>query len=145
MSGMEVKQLVSKAFEAFKQWSKEREQDGYATTGDDIESYFSSYMYGELVDLQWDHKADNETLGAYVRAMNEMVESLLKRYELDQHGEAFQNIMQLDEPLRTQQLSKLMDTLQRLYQIPLLNNLEFNEKHPELMNLYRAVSAARDL
>ena len=55
----------------------------------------------------------------------------------------FKEIDKAKEPWRTKRLANLMSDLERMYGIPALRNPEFEMQNPELMALYRKVSAAR--
>ena len=45
--------------------------------------------------------------------------------------------------LRNARLANLMTDLEHAYNIPMLNNDDYNAKHPFVMQLYRTVSAER--
>lgn len=45
--------------------------------------------------------------------------------------------------LRERRLGNLMTDLEQAYNIPMLNNTEFNKQNPQLMQLYITVSEAR--
>lgn len=45
--------------------------------------------------------------------------------------------------LKDKRLAQLMTDLERAYNIPILNDEEYNQKNPFVVQLYRAVSEAR--
>jgi len=47
--------------------------------------------------------------------------------------------------LRDARLANLMSDLETVYGIPMLNNKNYNEENPHVMQLYRTVSAERSL
>lgn len=47
--------------------------------------------------------------------------------------------------LRDARLANLMSDLETVYGIPMLNNKNYNEENPNVMQLYRTVSAERSL
>jgi len=49
------------------------------------------------------------------------------------------------EELKDKRLANLMNDLQLAYNIPMLNNPEFNKSNPEVIKLYRKVSRERAL
>jgi hypothetical protein len=55
----------------------------------------------------------------------------------------FNNIMACKH-LRDMRLSNMMEDLRKAYNIPLLNNREFNKQNPHVIQLYRTVSYARE-
>lgn len=59
--------------------------------------------------------------------------------------ERFFETLEMEEPLRTNQLSNLLDDMQHHYKIPAIANKEFNKKHARVMKLFRAVSKSRNL
>ncbi|MDX1806556.1 MAG: hypothetical protein R3267_05995 [Paenisporosarcina sp.] len=50
----------------------------------------------------------------------------------------------LPEKNKTMRLSYLMSDLEEAYSIPMLKNEQFEKAHPQLMQLYRTVSDARE-
>jgi hypothetical protein len=50
-----------------------------------------------------------------------------------------------NEDARNRQLTILMNNLEREYDIPAYNDEAFNVSNPGIMDLYRAVSTARNL
>lgn len=57
----------------------------------------------------------------------------------------FESIIGLREPTRTARLSMLMSRMEREFNIPMINNEQFNRDNVEVIKLYREISAARDL
>lgn len=57
----------------------------------------------------------------------------------------YYRILKLKEPQRTLQLSKLMDKMQKAYDIPLLSNQEYNDKNKAVIQLYRAIASTRNI
>lgn len=57
----------------------------------------------------------------------------------------YYKIISTKEPQRTLQLSRLMDDIKQAYDIPLLNNKEYNDKNKAVVQLYRAVASARNI
>jgi hypothetical protein len=55
---------------------------------------------------------------------------------LEQYQEKFKNTSKKD-------LHKLMTELEREFNIPMLNDEEFNKKHPRLMEFYKEISSKR--
>lgn len=57
--------------------------------------------------------------------------------------ERFNQILGGAQCLKDKRLAQLMTDLERAYSIPVLNNEEYNQKNPFVVQLYRAVSEAR--
>lgn len=51
----------------------------------------------------------------------------------------------MQEPQRTLQLSVLMDKIQKEFNIPLLNNQDYNDNNVAVMVLYKEISDSRNL
>lgn len=71
-----IQELIQQAKEGFKTYIQQMESVDAA----EIESYFESVLYRELVDLYRKHNADDATIAGYVRAFNDLVE-----YQLNLH------------------------------------------------------------
>lgn len=68
--------------------------------------------------------------------------------EMHQFTKRFQHIINLPEDIADQHhknvsLAALMDDLEKMYHIPMQRNEDYEKEHPELMQFYRTVSAAR--
>ncbi|AUJ23150.1 hypothetical protein [Virgibacillus dokdonensis] len=64
--------------------------------------------------------------------------------ELQSFRDRFDNIMQAPKRIRNKRLVTLMEDMERAYNIPLLYSAAYAFNNPEIMNLYRQVSYARD-
>lgn len=136
---MEVKQLLEQIQQHYQVWRKERDQEGVQTTEHHVGEYFSSWMYEQAQTLQGDAMALQEL----VRSIYELEAQARAVCKLDEYKQIFANIQGLQEPLRTRQLTKLMTDLECNYNIPMLRNEVYNQQHKDVMELYKAVSAAR--
>lgn len=63
--------------------------------------------------------------------------------EMRQWTERFNQILGGAQTLKDKRLAQLMTDLERAYDIPILNNEEWNKRNPFVYQLYRAVSEAR--
>ena len=59
--------------------------------------------------------------------------------------ERFNQILGGAQTLRDKRLANLMTDLEQAYDIPILNDEEYNRKNPFVVQLYRAVSEARNI
>lgn len=57
----------------------------------------------------------------------------------------FNQILGGAQTLKDKRLAQLMTDLERAYNIPLLNDEEWNKRNPFVVQLYRAVSEARNI
>lgn len=57
----------------------------------------------------------------------------------------FKEIMDHNSDTKDERLAILMTDMERLYNIPALNNEEFNKENPFVIAMYRTVSEARSL
>lgn len=57
----------------------------------------------------------------------------------------FEYLDLLEESFRTGRLSALMSEMAREFNIPMLNNEQFNRENIGVMELYWSISSARDL
>ncbi|TDQ39200.1 hypothetical protein [Aureibacillus halotolerans] len=48
------------------------------------------------------------------------------------------------EPTRTLSLSQIMDDMMAVHRIPMLSKPTYEQKHPQVMQMYRVVADARD-
>lgn len=142
---MNINELVESNRKQFLRWRYEREHEAVTVEQEDIEEYFASVMYGDLVELHRRHDASDSDIANYVRLTNELVQSFLNELHLEKYKEWFRTIKESEEPLRTKRLSDLMDKLKAEYEIPLFNYDEYAKAHPEVFSLYREISSARDL
>lgn len=55
----------------------------------------------------------------------------------------FNEILSGPVSLREHRLSNLMSDLEQAYGIPIINNEEFNNRNPHVIQLYRTISDAR--
>lgn len=120
----------------FIRWLSEQSDD---VLPEDVEEVFAGYMYRDVVALHRDYDASNDTIGAYVKTLNEYIEYQLCYIHYRQE---FAKIKQLDEPRRTLLLFDLMDKLQGELKISPLN---WDAANPDIIDLYNAISAARNL
>lgn len=63
--------------------------------------------------------------------------------ELQAYRDRFDDIMKSPERIRAKRLVTLMEDIEWTYHIPTLKDPEYEERHPEIMKLYREVSGAR--
>lgn len=75
-----IQTLINKAKEGLKDYIRQLESDYNQVDVNDIECYFESILYRDLVDLHRKHSADDVTIAGYVRAFNDLVE-----YQLNLH------------------------------------------------------------
>lgn len=92
-----IQELIQQAKEGFETYIQQMESVDAA----EIESYFESVLYRELVDLYRKHNADDATIAGYVRAFNDLVE-----YQLNLHHFKKELDIILTRP-RTEQERKL--------------------------------------
>ena len=59
--------------------------------------------------------------------------------------ERFNQILGGAQTLKDKRLANLMTDLEQAYDIPILNDEEYNRKNPFVVQLYRAVSEARNI
>lgn len=57
----------------------------------------------------------------------------------------FKEIEGCDSGIKDVRLANMMTDMERLYNIPALNNEEFNKENPFVIAMYRAVSEARSI
>ncbi|TFJ92172.1 hypothetical protein [Lentibacillus salicampi] len=65
--------------------------------------------------------------------------------DLQQFQNRYFDILQSNEPMRTNRLVNLMTDMEQVYEIPILKRAEFERANPEVMHLYRLVSKSRNL
>lgn len=137
--------MVESNRKQFLRWGHEREHEDVKVAHEDIEEYFASVMYGDLVDLHRKQAASDSDIANYVRLTNELVQSLLNELYLETYREWFRAIKESEEPMRTRRLSDLMDKLKVEYEIPLFNYENYAKAHPDVFSLYQEISLARNL
>lgn len=59
--------------------------------------------------------------------------------------ERFNQILGGAQTLKDKRLAQLMTDLEQAYDIPILNNEDYNRENPFVVQLYRAVSEARNI
>lgn len=59
--------------------------------------------------------------------------------------ERFNQILGGAQCLKDKRLAQLMSDLEQTYNIPILNNEDYNRENPFVVQLYRAVSEARSI
>lgn len=64
--------------------------------------------------------------------------------EFESFQTRYSEILQCDEPIRTERLATLMSDLEQSYSIPTLYNPTYEKLNPDVMQFYREVSAARN-
>ncbi|MCF8568161.1 hypothetical protein LLE49_25890 [Alicyclobacillus tolerans] len=63
---------------------------------------------------------------------------------LGQAQQMYEKVMQLSEGLeRDTALSELMDVVKREFGVPLLQNQEWEQRHPAIIAMYRKISMSR--
>ena len=65
--------------------------------------------------------------------------------EMRQWTERFNQILGGAQCLKDKRLAQLMTDLEQAYNIPILNNEDYNRENPFVVQLYRAVSEARSI
>lgn len=65
--------------------------------------------------------------------------------EMRQWTERFNQILGGAQTLKDKRLANLMTDLEQAYDIPILNDEEYSRKNPFVVQLYRAVSEARNI
>jgi len=62
---------------------------------------------------------------------------------LTDYRNEYYKIDKLKEPKRTLKLSELMTELEQVYNIPMLNNKDFNKNNKAIITLYQEISTSR--
>lgn len=126
----------------FRRWySEQADADSYA-----IEEYFTAILYDETNTLR-EYGASAIQAGEYVLALTDYFDEVLNGTELLLAGfeRQFKSACSMKEPTRSRFLANIMTEMEWRLKIPMQRNDEFNAANPEMMELYRRVSAARDL
>ena len=69
----------------------------------------------------------------------------MEKLGMDEFKRLYEACNVIVEPKRTVELSRLMDEVQAVYQIPLFKYESFAEINPEVFALYQQISKAREL
>lgn len=96
-----IDNLIQKAKQGLKDYIKQLESVDIKADSIEVELYFQSVLYRDLVDLHRKHNADDATIAGYVRAFNDLVE-----YQLNLHHFKKELDIILTRP-RTEQERKL--------------------------------------
>lgn len=105
--------------------------------------------------LEWHDKENNYTLDEYCRyVINQQAEyikeiqkvSMFKLENLSKFERKYNNIMEsdLDQNDKDHKLAALMTDMERQYNIPLLNDENWNNEHKEIIKLYRIIGNSRN-
>lgn len=70
---------------------------------------------------------------------------LEKEIAVDYFRRLYKYLDSLEEPIRTSRLSALMTEMEGRFEIPMLNNEDFNLANADVMNLYWEISNSRDI
>lgn len=74
---LNIEQTIEENRNHFFSWRHERDHEDVKTDQMDIEEYFASVMYGDLVDLHRRFNSTDEEIALYVRGMNELIQEIL--------------------------------------------------------------------
>lgn len=138
---MEVKQVLEQIQQQYKAWKQERDQEQTITDLMDIQNFLASYMY----DYAHKFVNDKDSLQTFVNGLYGLEISFEYECSLDRFKRIYDNVSALKEPIRTKKLVQLMNAMESFYKIPMMNNEEYNKNNPHIIQLYREISAARDL
>lgn len=136
---MEVKQLLEDIQQHYKEWKLERDQVQTETHSDHVQAFLASFMF-ENAD-----RFKGDSLQTFVNGLYELEKDFERGITLDYFKRVYEQIESMEEPRRTNRLSMLMSEMERKFNIPMLNNEEFNRANSDVMNLYWDISYARDL
>lgn len=75
-----IDNLIQKAKQGLKDYIEQLESVDIKADSIEVELYFQSVLYRDLVDLHRKHNADDATIAGYVRAFNDLVD-----YQLNLH------------------------------------------------------------
>ena len=64
---------------------------------------------------------------------------------LDQLETRFEEINKGKEPIRSARLATLMTDMEKIFNIPVFKDEDYNRRNPEVIYLYKRISKARDL
>ena len=138
---MEVKELLEHIQQQYKVWKQERDQENLETHSLDKQQFLGAYMF----DYAFKFKDDKDQLQTFVNRLYELEAALELGIAVDRFERIYENINMLEEPNRTFRLSKLMSEMEKEFNIPTINNEQFNRDNIEIMELYWTISYARDL
>lgn len=138
---MEVKQVLEQIQQHYKAWKQERDQEQSITDLMDIQNFLASFMY----DYAYKFVGDVNSLHSFVNGLYELETVFEWDCSLDRFKRIYEQLDMLEEPHRTSRLSKLMSEMEREFNIPMLNNEQFNRENIEVMELYWDISYARDI
>lgn len=138
---MEVKQVLEQIQQHYKAWKQERDQEQSITDLMDIQNFLASFMY----DYAYKFVGDVNSLHSFVNGLYELETVFEWNCSLDRFKRIYEQLDMLEEPQRTSRLSKLMSEMEREFNIPMLNNEQFNRENIEVMELYWDISYARDI
>lgn len=138
---MEVKQVLEQIKQHYKVWKQERDQERSTTDLMDIQNFLASFMY----DYAYKFVDDANSLQTFINGLYELETIFEWNCSLDRFKRIYEQLDMLEEPNRTSRLSKLMSEMEREFNIPMINNEQFNRENIEVMELYWDISYARDI
>lgn len=121
---MEVKQVLEQIQQQYKAWKQERDQEQSITDLMDIQNFLASFMY----DYAYKFVGDVNSLHSFVNGLYELETVFEWNCSLDRFKRIYEQLDMLEEPHRTSRLSKLMSEMERGFNIPMLNNEQFNRE-----------------
>ncbi|KOY81243.1 hypothetical protein I6G82_02930 [Lysinibacillus macroides] len=138
---MEVKELLTQIQQQYNAWKLERDQEEIVTDISDVQQFLAAYMYDYVIEFVKDVKnLQSFTVGIY-----ELEKQFSLGVSLSRYKSIFEYLDLLEEPFRTGRLSALMSEMEREFNIPMLNNEQFNRENIGVMELYWSISSDRDL
>lgn len=87
------------------------------------------------------HQSLTSSKGDAIQTVREDPEAKLNRFK-----DRYENIVEwsrTSDERKAQLLALLMTEMEKAFKIPLMNNESYNKANPEIINLYRTISAAR--
>lgn len=138
---MEVNQALEHIQQHYKGWKFERDMEQSITDLMDIQNFLASFMY----EYAKEFINDKNSLKTFINGLYGLEKVLGNICSLDRFKRIYEQLDMLEEPHRTSRLSKLMSEMEREFNIPMLNNEQFNRENIEVMELYWEISYARDL
>lgn len=138
---MEVKQLLEDIQQQYQEWKFERDQEQTQTQthSDHVQEFLASFMFEHAATFKGD------SLQTFVDGLYDLETTFLRGITIDYFKRAYERMDNLEEPRRTSNLSKIMTEMESRFNIPMLNNEEFNRANSDVMKVYWDISYARDL
>ena len=138
---MNVKESLEYIQQQYSAWKQERDREQIVTESLDVQQFLGSYMFDYAISF----KDDKDNLHSFINGLYELGSALEMGIAVDRFERIYENINMLEEPNRTFRLSKLMSEMEKEFNIPMINNEQFNRENIEVMELYWTISYARDI